>query len=502
MFARARTPIALWLLTLVCACTQRRYQGPPLPAEQVAVIHVGSTLVREIDGEKRRGGAFDVGTFEVAPGTHTVTLAFLVAKQTLGLRDIPEQAGEGTCALSFTAQPGKQYYLGARPRGEIITGRWNGAWEAWVRDPTLDTSEDQVARCASQPATQEAPAPSAEPAVERAANPPAAPPVEPPVAAPPPPAVAPKSSVAAAAMAPASAPPATALPIEPTHPAPPGAATPTPLSAAIRLGEWNLRSLGRDHSKDLTRIAAAIDANFDILVLIEVWQLGGAHPGYDALMNALGPSWAGQISTAARPDTGAEGAEYYAIVYRRDRVRPCPGWDGLRDASASVASGIAASFLRPPAFGCFETTAAGGSGFDFLLAAYHARSGEGDAAEVAAEVEHLDDVFTAMQISRPGESDLIIAGDFNLESVELPTAVRALDRTHGEGSVLNLLGNRTAISPDHVLVHDSRATAELFGDAEVLDVRGLAASNAEFYRTVSDHLPIVIRLRAFRPDHD
>jgi Endonuclease/Exonuclease/phosphatase family len=484
---------ALAVLAFVGGCTQRRYEGPPLAAEQVATINVGTALVREIDGEKRRGGAFDFGRFEVTPGPHVLTLVFEVPKQTIGLRDIPRQAGEGTCVLSFTAQPGKDYYLGSRPRGDITTGRWNGAWEAWVRDPTLDTAEDQVARCASQPAAEVVRAPTAAPTSLVAAEqrPPAPTAVSPMPAAP-------------AASAPPSAPAASTGVAEPVRSTPPVAPAPTatPAAATIRLGEWNLRSLGRDRGKDLARIAAVIDAHFDILVLIEVWQVGGAHPGYDALLDALGPTWAGLISDSARPNTTADGAEFYAIVYRRDLVRPCADWNALRDASGSSTTNLGASFLRPPAFGCFETAGAGGAAFDFLLAAYHARSAEGDAAEVAAEVTHLDDVFTAMQLARPGESDLIIAGDFNLESVELPPAIHALDRTRGEGSVLNLLGNRTASLPDHVLIYDARATAELFGDAEAVDVRGLVASNADFYRTVSDHLPIVIRLRAFRPDHD
>lgn len=147
--------LALGLLLLVSACTGRRYAGPPRPAEQVAVIHVGNALVREFDGEKRRGGAFDFSHFEVEPGPHRLTLVFELTTRTLGSKDIPLQAGEGVCVLEFTAQPGKQYYLGSGPRGEWTT-HWKGAWEGWVRDPTLASESDIVARCASQPAAEEA----------------------------------------------------------------------------------------------------------------------------------------------------------------------------------------------------------------------------------------------------------------------------------------------------------------------------------------------------------
>jgi hypothetical protein len=36
----------------------------------------------------------------------------------------------------------------------------------------------------------------------------------------------------------------------------------------------------------------------------------------------------------------------------------------------------------------------------------------------------------------------------------------------------------------------------------VLDVRGVSPSNADFYRTVSDHLLIMVRMRAAPPDDD
>ena len=149
-----RRHFALALLVLAGACTGRRYEGPPRPPEQVATINVGSTIVREIDGEKRRGGAFDYRRFEVEPGAHRLTLVFELTARALATKDIPAQAGEGICILEFTALPGKQYYLGSGPRG-VWTTHWKGAWEAWVRDPTLDKESDIVARCDSQPVAEE-----------------------------------------------------------------------------------------------------------------------------------------------------------------------------------------------------------------------------------------------------------------------------------------------------------------------------------------------------------
>ena len=67
---------------------------------------------------------------------------------------------------------------------------------------------------------------------------------------------------------------------------------------------------------------------------------------------------------------------------------------------------------------------------------------------------------------------------------------------------LNTQGSRTDNLYDHVLVHDPNATAEMIGNAVVLDVRGVSSSPKDFYQTVSDHLPIMVRMRAGGPDDD
>ena len=471
------------LLLCAAGCTKRLYAGPPLAPERVAEIHVGTAIVREIDGIPRRGGALDVGRFEVTPGTHRLTLVFELPPRTLGMKTLPAVEGAGTCMLEFTADAGRQYYLGSRPRGDVNAPRWDGAWEAWVRDPAASSADDVIARCSSQPGQIAAAAPAAEaPAPLPAAG-------SVPVVAP------------AAAPVAASPVPSAALVASLPTPVPTAAAGP----GSIRLGEWNLRSLGRGPDKDVHRIAAVIDANFDILAITEILQINGGHPGYDALIDALGATWAGQITDTPRPNIAADGVEYYAVLYRRSLVRPCAGWERLRytpDNDGSGRSGSTDRFVREPAFGCFAAGDAAAPGLDFLLAVYRAPVADDDAAEVAAEVSHLDDVFTAMQLARPGEDDLIIAGDFHLESVELPHSLHATDRTRGGGSVLDLLGERTARLPDHILVHDPRATAEVLGDAEALDVRGVAPSHQAFYQTVSDHLPIMVRLRISGPDDD
>ena len=155
-----------------------------------------------------------------------------------------------------------------------------------------------------------------------------------------------------------------------------------------------------------------------------------------------------------------------------------------------------------PAFGCFAARLANGStGFDFMLAAYHARWDNGNTTAIKNEVRNVPQVFQAMRQARPGEEDLIIVGDFNLVKANMEDALGAPVLTVGAGSTLNTSGARTTNLYDHVLIFSQAATQELVGGPEILDVRDVATSPTVFYQTVSDHLPIRARFRS-GPDDD
>ena len=276
----------------------------------------------------------------------------------------------------------------------------------------------------------------------------------------------------------------------------------------IRLGEWNLKKLGHGETKNIPLVRRIINDNYDIVAIIEVMQKQHTHPGYDALMHALGDSWKGLLTDTPRPNTGSGNSEYYAIAYRTSEVRPCTDWTGgLRYFPDNPGSGYEAGpdrFVREPAFACFEAGFAAGNhpGVDFLLGAYHATWADGNEDEIVTEVSNLSAVFDEMAAARPGEKDLFIIGDFNLVPVILHGAVLAADRTEGTGSTLNSQGGRTANLYDHLLVQDEAASVELEGNAVVLDEIGQAASPKVFYQTVSDHLPIMVKLRSSGPDDD
>lgn len=278
------------------------------------------------------------------------------------------------------------------------------------------------------------------------------------------------------------------------------------VEADLRLGTWNVKKLGHGTSKNYSMLAGVINENFDVLTLIEVMQKGQGHPGYDALLQELGGSWAGVITETPRPSTAAGDAEFYAILYRPSAIRPCVDGPALQyfPDNDGTPQGIGPDlFVREPAFACFETVStAGTKGWDFILAAYHATWADGDEDVIVEEADQLSKVFAAMRQVRPGEADLFVAGDFNLTPEVLKEHSQAADKTTGTGSTLNSSGARTANLYDHLLVMDSHATHELVVPAQVLDVRKKAATNKMFYKTVSDHLPIMGRFFRNRSDDD
>jgi hypothetical protein len=297
------------------------------------------------------------------------------------------------------------------------------------------------------------------------------------------------------------------LPQVPPTPAPSGTRTSNPARAAaasqvVRLGAWNVRKLGFDPEQDLAAVARIIEAHFDLVAVIELmWTERG--PPLTQLLDRLGPAWSGHVTSSARPNLPSPHSEYYAVLYRPERVAPCAELRELRfvdDADGSAAGGDDGLFLREPAFGCYRTSQALGAR-DFLLGVYHARWGEGRAAEIADEVRHVDEAVDAFARRLPQERELFMIGDFNLTPGELAPLTRARDRTQGQGSTLDAQGAVSAHLYDHLLAFGASANAALPADAVVLDVRAEASDPASFRAHVSDHLPIVVNMPA-SPDAD
>jgi len=273
----------------------------------------------------------------------------------------------------------------------------------------------------------------------------------------------------------------------------PGDGTP-PEPYELRLGTWNIERLGQEVDTDVPLVARIIEDNLDVLAVQEIMFEDGGHPGYDLLLAELGAGWDGFVTDRPRPDVSATWAEYYAVLWRRGLVRPCTGWSGLvyHDDEPEDA------FSREPAFVCLEAgfdmgPGTGTTGFDFVLASYHAIYAGGDTDVTMAEVDHVDDVLASMAAACPGEEDLIVAGDFNLERADIESLVDAHVLSEGPtGSTLTDAGHISGNLIDHVLVASRASTSEA-GPALVLDVRAAASTFPVFRETVSNHLPVTSR---------
>lgn len=140
------------------------------------------------------------------------------------------------------------------------------------------------------------------------------------------------SVVAACGPKPKPASPLTAQPAAPHEagtavappPPPAGIATHHEASESLRLCSWNMEKLGHG-SKDYAALARVLEDYCDASVVIEVMQKGGDHPGYEALLNALGNSWTGLVTDAPRPRTTSGNSEFYAVVWRDGALTECEG---------------------------------------------------------------------------------------------------------------------------------------------------------------------------------
>jgi hypothetical protein len=489
------------VLTLLATggCTKQLYEGPKRPKAEVGTLDGTGTVLWRIDGERQIVHALGFTFYELSPGPHSLVVRYQTPEEPSALRNAAQRQASHDCSMILVVEAGARYRLRSRAIGLDTRRRsWDGSWEAWV-----EGDGERVAHCVSRPG-QDVP-PSATvignaPIVRNGAPSAAAASVAPLPTLP---------TRADSVTSPGSAPPALAVPELAAAPAGP-AALPTPTAQSterptpqpapeIRLGTWNLRGVGGIHARDVALIASIIDSELDIVTLTEVITTPADRSADAALPLALGAAWDWLVAPDSPTSPADSAHERYVIAYRRSVLRPCAGWHGLRVHEQRDG----ARFLRPPAFGCFQAPAGDAPpSFDFLLAVYRADWGDGDLSAVVEEVRQLDTAVADMFVTRPGERDLLVAGDFNLATDDVRGANKIAVVTRGDGSTLNIRGERTDDLYDHILIADPSATREMLTLAEALDVRPRAGSNAEFLRLVSDHLPVVIRLRALGPDDD
>lgn len=186
-----------------------------------------------------------------------------------------------------------------------------------------------------------------------------------------------------------------------------------PGSCILTVGFFNAMRFGHSGSycKDIEQFADVFES-YDLVGLAEVMRNTGGCDDYEdgdlghlsALVNGLtretGFPWAYVSSRTSLGSPGHE--EYYAFLYRSDRVR--------RIGEGAFYPDVGDQFSREPFFVSFQA-----GDFDFTVIASHICFTCGLDAR-RAEVQALDDVWLYVQDAVAPESDILLMGDFNLDT--------------------------------------------------------------------------------------
>jgi len=248
----------------------------------------------------------------------------------------------------------------------------------------------------------------------------------------------------------------------------------------IVIASWNIWNLGA--SSEVGERAKVV-AQFDIVALQEIEAIGGLSSLLDQVETETGVDWEYVVSTQVG---GGNAAEYYAFMYRIDRV-------SYVECSAGVyPEPTPGDFSREPFFATFRA-----GEFDFTLITVHITWGLSASARTA-ECKRLVAVWEYVQDLDPSEDDLILLGDFNRKK---PThsAFNDLEQL-GISAVLTDTGTRTTfgLTPsggswyDHIWIDPTFTSAEWTGQSGAgtpLDDSSGTGCSQEL-KGVSDHCPV------------
>lgn len=185
-------------------------------------------------------------------------------------------------------------------------------------------------------------------------------------------------------------------------------------TSTVKIASWNVLNLG-DETPVQER--AEVISQFDIVALQEVESLIGLEALRAQVSCLTQVLWKAVVSEKVGQ---GRAAEYYAFLYRTDRVQEAVGLQGSYPEVSPT------DFSREPFFATFVV-----GNFDFTLVTVHVTWGS-SSAQRTAEVMRLADVWEYVQENDPFEDDILLMGDFNRDK---PThsafdALRALGAAH------------------------------------------------------------------------
>jgi len=262
----------------------------------------------------------------------------------------------------------------------------------------------------------------------------------------------------------------------------------------IFIASWNLHGLGESSDDAKVETLAEVISLFDIVALQEI----KSKEGLAKLVKELNQRESEEKWDSAVSSSVGEGgaAEYYAFVYRSNRIQHLDGPEGVYPELTPE------DFSREPFYATFRA-----GEFDFTLITVHITWGE-LASLRTAECQRLAVVWGYVQDLDPAEDDLILLGDFNRDCPK-HSAFDPL-RERGVIHLLTKAGTRTTFGKtaegghwyDNIWIDPSYTQDESTGRVGVStpSSNSYGAACAPFLEGVSDHCPVWAEFRVDTDD--
>ncbi len=256
---------------------------------------------------------------------------------------------------------------------------------------------------------------------------------------------------------------------------------PTP-GPTVSIMWWNVQRLSSAEAR--SAIARTVGG-------MQIVALAGvrSEQSLERLASEFGSSW----KYAASPELGEASGhrQRIGLLWDSSAIRMAGGLKVDADPDNEL--------TRDVVFAGFTT----GGGFDFTVAAVHIYPGH-TLAHSKAEVSALAGAWDRIQAATPGDRDVILMGDFKLDSGD--PAFEALLEKSGLTPTVDdqtFTGVRGRTNFDQIFIHPKHTT-EWTGTSGTrkFDETLYGGNDAAAARAVSDHRPVWITLRVPETDND
>ena len=243
----------------------------------------------------------------------------------------------------------------------------------------------------------------------------------------------------------------------------------------IIIASFNAMRLGEKEKN--YEIMAKVLSNFDLIGIEEVMHEKGLKKLKAHLIKLTGEKWEYIISENS---VGSEGyREYYGYIYRKEKFQEVRKLGFYKEKNEN-------EFMREPYGAYFKS-----GNFDFVYVICHSIFGDKETQRLI-EASNYINVYEYF-LKESGESDIIIAGDFNVPA-DSP-AFRNLSEKVGVSYLLSPEENPTTLSDERLVSSYDNFFINKEKTREFLENSGVynfvkSDNYAIIKKYISDHLPI------------